>query len=143
MALGRFGHSAPEGATPPALSEINMTPLIDVMLVLLVIFLVTAPLMLSSLRLNLPRTPATTPATAAQALRLELDAQGQLWLNQRPTTLAQLQQALQSAAQQNPDTEVQLHADASVAYGRVAEVMGLAQKSGLSRIGFVAVRKPE
>ncbi|MBT0570462.1 biopolymer transporter ExbD [Curvibacter sp. CHRR-16] len=142
MALGRFSSQAKEGAAPPALSDINMTPLIDVMLVLLVIFLVTAPLMLSSLRLQLPRTDAVASTASNPVLRVELDAQGRLWLNQRATTLADLQQAMQAAAGSDANTEVQLHADASVAYGRVAEVMGLANKSGLSRIGFVAVRKP-
>ncbi len=133
MAFGRLERS--EGPRP--FSEINVTPLVDVMLVLVVIFIITAPLMASSIKLDLPRTEAAQPSETPQFVTLVVDKAGQAFLNDRPATLAELGQGLARAAALNPDTEVQLRADEGVAYGRVVEVIGLAQKAGLSRIGFV------
>ena len=120
------------------MSEINVTPLVDVMLVLLVIFILTAPLMTSAIRLDLPQSEGGGPGAAPQAVSLVVDAQGALFLNDRPITPDALRQRLSEAARRNPDTELELRADQSVPYGRVVEAMGLAQKAGLSRIGFVA-----
>jgi biopolymer transport protein TolR len=129
------------GATP--MSEINMTPLIDVMLVLLVIFMISAPLMAGSLKLDLPKAAATTrSAAAAPPLALALNAQGQLFLAEEPVSLAQLQARAQAAARAEPGTEVLLRADQSVPYGRVAELIALLQGAGLSRIGFVTETPP-
>ena len=132
MTFGRLEAKKP--AKP--MSDINMTPLIDVMLVLLVIFMVTAPLMSSSLKLDLPQAEAT-PSEAQEPLNLALDAQGQAFLDDQPLDEAALTQKLQEAAQRNAQTEVQLRADRAVPYGRVAELLALLQKSGLTRIGFV------
>lgn len=115
-----------------------MTPLIDVMLVLLVIFIITAPLLASSIKLDLPKTEAAQPGNPAAFVTVVVDATGQTFLNDQPLTLAELAQKLLQTAQANPQIEVQLRADAAVPYGRVVEVMGTAQKAGLSRIGFVA-----
>ena len=115
-----------------------MTPLIDVMLVLMVIFLLTAPLLSSSLPLNLPRSEAAKPSSGEAALQLTLDTSGALFLNDRPVTFAALKPALQAVAQAQANTEVQLRADETVPYGRVVEVMGVVQAAGLTRIGFVA-----
>jgi biopolymer transport protein TolR len=123
---------------PQPMSDINMTPLVDVMLVLVVIFIITAPLMASSIRLDLPRAEAAKPNDAPSFVTVVLDKAGQAFLEDRPVALPQLAQQLAQAAQRNPDTEVQLRADQSVPYGRVVEVMGAAQKAGLNRIGFVA-----
>jgi biopolymer transport protein TolR len=120
------------------MSDINMTPLIDVMLVLVVIFIITAPLLTSAIRLDLPRSDAAKPSEAPQFITLALDKTGQAFLNDQSVTTEQLGQRLAEAASRNPDTELQLRADASVPYGRVMAVMGVAQKAGLSRIGFVA-----
>ncbi len=120
------------------MSEINMTPLVDVMLVLVVIFIVTAPLLASSIRLDLPRSEAARPNDAPGFVTVTLDAAGQTFVDDKPVTPAQLAQRLASAARANPDTEIQLRADRAVPYGRVVEVMGAAQKAGLNRIGFVA-----
>lgn len=115
-----------------------MTPLIDVMLVLVVIFIITAPLLASSIRLDLPKTDAATASEAPKFVTLAIDPAGQVFLDDRAVTQAQLAQGLQEAAARNPDTEVQLRADRTVPYGQVVEVMGAAQKAGLNRIGFVA-----
>ncbi len=120
------------------MSEINVTPMVDVMLVLLVIFILTAPLLTSAIRLELPQGEGTPSAQTAPSITLVVDARGDLYLNDRPMTAQALAESLKQSAQRNPDTEVQLRADQSIAYGRVVEVMSLAQKAGLSRIGFVA-----
>ncbi|MDB5847923.1 MAG: biopolymer transporter ExbD [Rhodoferax sp.] len=120
------------------MSDINMTPLIDVMLVLVVIFIITAPLLASSVRLDLPKTDAAKADGAALFVTLVLDKNGQAFVNDRPVDAAELARQLGQAAEKNPDTEVQLRADAGVPYGRVVEVIGAAQKAGLNRIGFVA-----
>jgi biopolymer transport protein TolR len=133
MAFGRLERSA----GPAPMSEINMTPLIDVMLVLLVIFIITAPLMTSSLKLDLPKTEAATPSAAPAFIALAIDGQGQLFFGDEALTREQLQQRVATAAQGNPQLEVQLRADRAVPYGQVAELIGLVQKSGLTRIGFV------
>ena len=134
MAFGRLERRA----EAPPMSEINVTPLVDVMLVLLVIFMLTAPLLTSAVRLELPSADAPpAPATPAP-LTLALDAQGGLFLNDRPLSAEQLRKQLQDAARLDPETELQLRADQALPYGKVVEVMALAQKAGLSRIWFVA-----
>jgi biopolymer transport protein ExbD/biopolymer transport protein TolR len=134
MAFGRLERSI----GPPPMSDINMTPLIDVMLVLLVIFMITAPLMTSSLRLDLPRTDAAHPSDAPQFIAVALDAQGRLYFGDEPLDTAAFTARVGEAAKRNPQTEVQLRADKSVPYGRVAELIGIVQKVGLNRVGFVA-----
>jgi biopolymer transport protein TolR len=123
---------------PQPMSDINMTPLVDVMLVLVVIFIITAPLLGSSIRLDLPRTEAAKPNEAPKFVTVVLDKAGGVFLDDNPVPLPQLAERLVQAAQRNADTEVQLRADQAVPYGRVVEVMGAAQKAGLNRIGFVA-----
>ncbi|RZJ06995.1 MAG: biopolymer transporter ExbD [Haliea sp.] len=134
MAFGRLERSA--GTQP--MSDINVTPLVDVMLVLVVIFIITAPLMASSIRLDLPSTSAATPSQAPQAVRVVMDRAATIFLDDQPVTLQALSARLVEVALQNPDTEVQLRADEAVPYGRVVQVMGAAQQAGLNRIGFVA-----
>jgi len=133
MAFGRLERTP--GAQP--MSDINMTPLIDVMLVLLVIFMITAPLMASSLKLDLPRTEGAQPNDAPQFISVALDAQGKLYFGEDVVDAAAFATRVADAARKNPRTEVQLRADQGVPYGRVAEVIGVVQKAGLSRIGFV------
>ena len=124
------------------MSDINVTPLVDVMLVLVVILIITAPLLVSSIRVELPKTAATNAAQAPQAVALSIDKSGQLFVDAQATDLAALGPLLRAAAQRNPLTEVQLRADTAVPYGRVVEVMGLAHQAGLSRIGFVTETVP-
>ena len=133
MAFGRLERSS----RPPPMSDINMTPLIDVMLVLLVIFMITAPLMTSSLKLELPKTDGAQPNDAPQFISVALDPQGKLFFGEDVVDAAAFAARVADAARKNPRTEVQLRADKGVPYGRVAEVIGVVQKAGLSRIGFV------
>ncbi len=122
---------------PQPMSDINVTPLVDVMLVLVVIFIITAPLLASTIRLDLPSTDAAKPAEASRFVTLVVDGSGQAFLNDRPVPPDELARALVQTAREHPDTEVQLRADQAVPYGKVVEVMGMAQKAGLNRIGFV------
>ena len=134
MAFGRFERS--QSASP--MSEINVTPLVDVMMVLVVILIITAPLLASSIKLDLPRSEAAKVQDAPKFVALVVDKSGQAFLDDKPLSIAALALALAQTAKSNPDTEVQLRADAAVPYGRIVEVMGTAQQAGLNRIGFVA-----
>ena len=133
MAFGRLERDP--GARP--MSDINMTPLIDVMLVLLVIFIITAPLMSTSLKLDLPKTEGARPSDAPLYIAVAVNEQGQLFVGDEAVTAKQLLQRARDAAQRDPATEVQLRADSRVPYGRVAELIGLVQEAGLTRVGFV------
>ncbi|MEO6660016.1 MAG: biopolymer transporter ExbD [Burkholderiaceae bacterium] len=138
MAFGRLQRAS----RPPPMSEINMTPLIDVMLVLLVIFMITAPLMSSSLNLDLPHADAAQPNTAPEFISVALDPQGQLYFGDEAVDAAAFATRVAAAARRNPGTEVQLRADRSVPYGRVAELIDAVQRAGLNRIGFVTSPAP-
>jgi len=133
MAFGRLERNP--GAQP--MSEINMTPLIDVMLVLLVIFIITAPLIASSLKLDLPRSDGASAGDAPAFIALALDAEGHLFLDEKPADKAAVLERARQAARRNPATEVQLRADKRVPYGRVAELIGWMHAAGLTRVGFV------
>jgi biopolymer transport protein TolR len=120
------------------MSDINMTPLIDVMLVLVVIFIITAPLLASSIKLDLPVADAARAGEPSKSVTVVVDAAGQTFLQDQAVAPDVLVRQLQLLAQANPQTEVLLRADKTVAYGRIVEVMGAAQAAGLNRIGFVA-----
>ncbi|MES2786302.1 MAG: biopolymer transporter ExbD [Pseudomonadota bacterium] len=134
MAFGRLERTQ----RPQPMSDINMTPLVDVMLVLVVIFILTAPLLASSIRLDLPHTEGAQPNEAPRFVTVVVDRGGALFLDDKPVTMTELASGLAQAAGRSSETEVQLRADQGVPYGRVVEVMGAAQKAGLNRIGFVA-----
>ena len=137
MSFGRL--ERPTGHKP--MSEINVTPLVDVMLVLLVIFIIAAPFMADRLALKLPQAElpkAATPAQPGSFVSLSVDSQGRMQWNGESVDDGTLRQRLSEAALRDPATELQLRADASVPYGRVVSLIGMAQSAGLSRIGFVA-----
>ena len=135
MSFGRL--EKPAGHLP--MSDINVTPLVDVMLVLLVIFIVATPLMASRLALDLPKADASAVASPTPAaVFIALNASGQTFWGDQAVDATTLDQRLRETAQRNTATEVQLRADAAVPYGRVVQLIGLAQAAGLSRIGFVA-----
>ena len=119
------------------MSDINVTPLVDVMLVLLVIFIVTAPLMGSAIRLNLPQAQVDGSVTAPDFVTLSLQASGEIFLNDQRVTEEELPARLAQAAAGHRETELQLRADQIVPYGTVVKLMSIAHQAGLSRIGFV------
>jgi biopolymer transport protein TolR len=120
------------------MSEINVTPLVDVMLVLLVIFIITAPLLASSIKLDLPSSEAAKPTEAPKFVTVVIDKSAKIFLGDQPIELPALAESLKKTAGISKDTEVQLRSDETVPYGKVIEVIGIAQKAGLTRIGFVA-----
>jgi biopolymer transport protein ExbD/biopolymer transport protein TolR len=133
MAFGRLERTS----GPQPMSDINMTPLIDVMLVLLVIFIITAPLMTSALKLDLPKTDAGAPTMGPAYLALAIDAEGKHYLGEEVVPRDVLAQRVAAAARANPLLEVQLRADQKVPYGQVADLIAMVQQAGLTRIGFV------
>ncbi|HMN76956.1 MAG TPA: biopolymer transporter ExbD [Burkholderiaceae bacterium] len=133
MAFGRLERSA--GSQP--MSDINMTPLIDVMLVLLVIFMVTAPLMASSLKLDLPASDAAQPSDTPKFIAVAITPEGELYLDEEKLDAVAFDARLAQAASRSPDIEVRLRADKRTPYGDVAELIGRLQKAGLNRIAFV------
>jgi biopolymer transport protein TolR len=134
MSFGRLERT--QGNQP--MSEINVTPLVDVMLVLLVIFIITAPLLASSVKLDLPASDAASPVEAPKFVSVVIDKTAKVYLADQLIELTALAESLKKTAAQSKDTEVQLRSDETVPYGKVVEVIGIAQKAGLTRIGFVA-----
>ncbi len=135
MAFGRMDRSP---STAP-MGEINMTPLIDVMLVLLVIFIITAPLLVNAVKVDLPHANApSTVDTRAPTLAVAIDKDGNVYVRDQIVAGEALDGALRQAAATHAQTEVQLRADRAVPYGRVLEFMAQANRAGLSRVGFVS-----
>ena len=120
------------------MSDINMVPLIDVMLVLLVIFIVTAPLLTQAVKLELPKASSLPNDLRPEKIDLAVDAAGQLYWNGEAVSRAELQQRLTQAGTAPLPPELQLRADQNVAYRYVAQTLADASKAGLSRIGFVS-----
>lgn len=132
----------PQSEDESAMSEINVTPLVDVMLVLVIILLVTAPLLTQSVQVKLPKTTETIADTQAQPLQLGIDAQGAITLNKNPIAdLATLETALKSEFAKDVEIGVHLYADQAVVYAKVAEVMATVQHAGISKIAFVSVEQ--
>lgn len=120
-----------------AMSEINVTPLVDVMLVLLVVFIVTAPLLTQSVKVNLPKTASASTAPIDHILTLSIDSKGELFINAEKVDAGALPAKLKDRLDRDPELIVQFNADSGVAYGRVAEVMADAQRVGITRLSFL------
>ena len=138
MAFGEFE----KRQSHAPMGDINVTPLVDVMLVLLVIFIIAAPMMTGGLHMELPQADAPPVPAKPVLLEVALDSTGQLRVDGQPLSISQLAAALSLRAAAALTTEVQLKVDKSVPYGRVAELIGLVQDGGLSRIGFVTDSAP-
>lgn len=133
MAFGSFSDSAADGD----LAEINMIPLIDVMLVLLVIFIVTAPLLTHAVKIDLPKASSTPNLTKPENVQIAIDAASQVFWNGAAVTQPELVDLLKVAAVRDPQPELHLRAERSTPYEKVAEVMSAAAKEGVTRIGFI------
>ena len=120
------------------MAEINVTPFVDVMLVLLIIFLVTAPLMTTGLQVELPRTDAPPlPMEEDNQLVLSISADGAYYINEHSFTFEELRPKIVAIAQANPDQDVFLRADGAVPYEKVAQLMALCTEAGIARMGMV------
>jgi biopolymer transport protein ExbD len=121
------------------MSEINVTPLVDVMLVLLVVFIVTAPLLTQAVGVKLPKTVATGASAPSKQKTVGIDAQGVVSLDELVLNDDALAQQLTDLAAKQADFELHVHADSAVPYGRVAQVMAIAQRSGVSKLSFMSI----
>lgn len=124
------------------LTEINMVPMIDVMLVLLIIFIITVPLLTHAVKVDLPKAQSQTNQTPPEHIQIGIDAQGRVFWSGVPVSAEQLSGLMQATARKNAQPELQFRADQAVAYRVVARVMSEAAKHGLTRIGFVTDPSP-
>lgn len=137
MAFGGFSRNQ---ASQP-MAEINMVPLIDVMLVLLVIFIIAAPMLTHSVKVELPIASSTPEESKPVVVRISIDAAGQVYWNDRAVDEAGWRAAMVETAAQKTQPELRIRADGNVAYRHVAELMSDAASAGLSKIGFVTEPK--
>ena len=131
-----FGGFSKGGESAP-MAEINMIPLIDVMLVLLVIFIITAPLLTHAVKIELPKASSQPNVTKPQNIQLGIKAAGEVYWNGEAVDKATLAARMAAAAKLDPQPEVHLRADRTTEYQKVAEVMAAAARAGLVKIGFV------
>lgn len=124
---------------PSAMSEINVTPLVDVMLVLLVIFIVTAPLLIQAVAVELPKTAATRPVAPLRNLPVAVNKDGQVFLERKALAVHALEDELRRLKAQGEELNVLIQADRAVAFNAVAQVMAAAQRAGITRVGVVTV----
>ena len=127
--------------TDEVMNEINMTPLVDVMLVLLIIFIITVPVMKHSVNIDLPIASNEVQITKPETLRLSVDAKGQYFLNETPVADEDLAPQLKAAAAKNPQPDVHIRGDKAVRYERVAQAMAAAQQARLRKIMFITEPK--
>jgi biopolymer transport protein TolR len=137
MALG------PSGKARGTLAEINVTPLVDVMLVLLIIFMITAPMLQHELDVNLPVATGTPQVSAEDQVILTVNKQGAIYLDQTAYTLDTLRPKLQTLYQTRRNKDIFLRADADVPYGKVIQVMDEVKKAGLLKLGMITQPPPE
>ncbi len=122
------------------LSEINVTPLVDVMLVLLVVFIVTAPLLTNSIPINLPKTEAVAPADQKDPLVVSIDGEGKFFINKDEIQPELLQSNLEQAKAKDAELKVQLQADDQVDYGAVAKAMASIERAGITKLAVITAR---
>ncbi|PLX73531.1 MAG: biopolymer transporter ExbD [Azoarcus sp.] len=135
MAFGSFD----QGSERMPTSEINMVPLIDVMLVLLIVFMITAPLLTHSVKIDLPQASSAPNTEKPDTVTLALDANGGLFWNDEPMPDADLALRLQAAAARSPQPELHLRADQNTRYQVLAEVMSAAREAGIEKMGFITI----
>ncbi len=139
MAMTPLGQGAEdEDSDAHPVSEINVTPLVDVMLVLLVIFMVTAPMLSAGVTVDLPRSAAPRLSPPKPPLELTVTREGKLFLQKDEIPEAALEQRLAELHAEDPERAVHLRGDRGIEYGEVLRVMGLVQRSGISRIALVS-----
>lgn len=128
-----------QGDSDEVFSEINVTPLVDVMLVLLIVFLVTAPLLTNAVHVNLPKTEATAPPEEKEAVSVSIDSQGKVYIDKREIALDVFESELKML--KGADSEIALHlrADEGVQYGVVAKVMSTIERAGITKLSVLTI----
>jgi biopolymer transport protein ExbD len=130
--------SSPQGDDDAGLmAEINMTPFVDVMLVLLIIFIVTLPVIQHSVKIELPKATSSASNSKPETIQVSIDAKGQIFWNTTPVSLDEYVSKAKQAASQEPIPEVNLRADKRVVYDAVAQVLSASKRNGLTKLGFV------
>ena len=137
MAFGGFN----DNQQPAPMSDINVTPMVDVMLVLLVIFIITAPLFTHAVKIDLPNEQSAPAPEKPETVTLSIDGSGKLFWNNDAVDARELDARLAKAGQQQPQPELQLRADKATRYEVIAQVMSAAQGSGITKLGFVTEPK--
>ena len=128
--------------TDEVMNEINMTPFVDVMLVLLIIFIITAPLLTHAVNVDLPRASSQRQDAKPETVRLSVQADGTYYWNESKVTDEALPGLLRTEAAKNPQPDLHIRGDKAVRYERVAQAMAAAQQAGLRKIGFITEPKP-
>jgi biopolymer transport protein ExbD len=123
------------------MSEINTTPLVDVMLVLLVIFIITAPLLTHAVKIDLPQATSQPIVDKPEIISIAINETGELFWNDVPLVSGELKQNLTRIAGQKPQPELQIRADKATRYQVLAEIMADAQNAGVTKLGFVSEPK--
>jgi biopolymer transport protein ExbD len=137
MAFGGLGRNPLNKPGTAPMAEINMTPLIDVMLVLLVIFIITAPLLTHAIKLDLPRAAAAPAAETGRTVTVSINGAGQIFWDDKPVSEAQMHDQFVAAGRAPTQPEIHLRADQATRYQQIAEVLSAAQQAGLTRLAFV------
>jgi biopolymer transport protein TolR len=132
-----MGMSTGKGGGRTTMAEINVTPMVDVMLVLLIIFMVTAPLIQQGVKVNLPATKAQPVESAEKKIVLSIDANKKVFIGEVEIELAELEEKLKSNAKLQAEKELYLHADRDLPYGIVVDVMASAQRAGVTNVGMI------
>lgn len=132
------GHGFSSGDHSAPMNEINMIPLIDVMLVLLVIFIITAPLLTHAVKIDLPQASSQPLPEKPEVISIAIDEVGRMYWNDVPMVQGELAVKLQQASRQEPQPELHIRADKGTRYQLLAEVMADAQNAGIQKLGFVS-----
>jgi biopolymer transport protein ExbD len=130
-----------QAANAQPMSEMNTTPLVDVMLVLLVIFIITAPLLTHAVKIDLPQASSQPLAEQPEVISIAIDSAGTLYWNDEPVEKTYLQAKLEAASRASPQPELQIRADKETRYQLLAEIMADAQNAGISKLGFLSEPK--
>ena len=136
--LSRNGHRGFRGRAYRPLSEINVTPFVDVMLVLLIVFMITAPLLTVGVPVDLPKTKAKSIAESEEPLVISVDAEGKVYIQDTEVQIENLVPRLRAITENKPDTRIYLRGDRTINYGRVMEIMGTVNVAGFKRVALVA-----
>lgn len=137
--IGQSSSGFNSGSPQTPMAEINTTPLVDVMLVLLVIFIITAPLLTHAVKIDLPQASSQPAPEKPELISLSIDAAGNMYWNDAPLPAAEFEAKIKLAAQQKPQPELHIRADKETRYQVLADIMAKAQNAGVTKLGFVSV----